>query len=253
MNRQRAGGSRVVSDAGNARDMAGLRGAGGLSVRGRVLLRASAAGVTAVSAACRPGTVVDLRDPAERAARPLTGGHTSTVHHPVQVSRAVLRGVPAPGPRHYLAYYRSMLPVAAPVAVAVVDLLAAPAGAPVVVCCTLGKDRTSVVCGLVLRALGVRVADVARDHALTARLHRRSVAAGATPPWAGRPDERARTAGMATAAATMRELLLGVERAHGSVAGYLIRHGGLTRRSLERAAHTVLTGHRAPRGSVVRP
>ncbi|MFI2207368.1 tyrosine-protein phosphatase [Streptomyces sp. NPDC020192] len=254
MNRQHpSGGSRVIGDAGNARDLFGLRGTAGLSVRGGMLLRASAAGVAAVSATRRPGTVVDLRDPAERAARPLTGEYAATEHCPVSVSRAVLRGVPVPGPHRYLAYYRSMLPVAAPVAATVVDLLATPGSTPVLVCCTLGKDRTSVVCGLVLRALGVRLADVARDHALTGRLHRRSVVAGATPPWVGRPDERARTAGMATVAATMRELLLDVERGHGSVAGYLTRHGGLTSQSLERAVHTVLTGPGTAGGSEVRP
>ena len=50
---------------------------------------------------------------------------------------------------------------------AALGVIADPAAAPVVVHCMAGKDRTGVVCALVLSLLGVSDADIAQDYALT--------------------------------------------------------------------------------------
>jgi protein-tyrosine phosphatase len=47
------------------------------------------------------------------------------------------------------------------------SIIADPAAAPVVVHCMAGKDRTGVVCALVLSLLGVSDEDIATDYALT--------------------------------------------------------------------------------------
>jgi protein-tyrosine phosphatase len=108
----------------------------------------------------------------------------------------------------------------------VVELIADADGHPVVFFCAGGKDRTGLVAALVLGALGVDDEAIAADYALTA---------GNLPVLLERNRARAAARGV-DAEVTEHELLLaeattmlavlGQLRAeHGSVDGYLERHG----------------------------
>jgi protein-tyrosine phosphatase len=113
---------------------------------------------------------------------------------------------------------------------AVVDLIADADGHPVVFFCAAGKDRTGLVAAVVLGALGVPDETIAADYAFTA---------GVLPVLAERNRVRAEARGasaevqldaygraLATAeAATMLSVLSQLRADHGSVEGYLERHG----------------------------
>ncbi|WP_329571323.1 tyrosine-protein phosphatase [Kitasatospora sp. NBC_01266] len=232
-------GTRVIRVPGlpNVRDTGGLPGPGGLRLGRRLLLRGPAPDTGTVAALSGLGvrTVVDLRRPAE-------GGDPDALalldarvlRRPLHADLTGIRGVARPQPGAYLAHYRRLLPQAAPVAAEVLDLLAEPAAAPVYVCCSFGKDRTGLVCALVLRTLRVALADVAADYALTGRAYRalgprdpRPAPVAAYPP----ADLAARTV---SPARTMRRLLTDVEREHHDLRRYLELNG--LRRSAWRGA-----------------
>ncbi|MFF7994636.1 tyrosine-protein phosphatase [Kitasatospora xanthocidica] len=225
-----AGGTRTIALPGlpNVRDSGGLSGPGRTRLRRGVLLRGPAPSPGTAPALDGLGvrTVVDLRLQAEREVENGPADtHAQVLHRPVWGDMSGIRGTTRPLQSAYLANYRSMLAVAAPVAVEVIGLLARTGPAPVYVCCTVGKDRTGVVCALVLRGLGVRLADVANDYALTGRAYRALRPEDPRPNWSYQgtlAELRARTA---APAATMRALLSGIEREHGAVGGFLERHG----------------------------
>lgn len=109
---------------------------------------------------------------------------------------------------------------------AVVELLADGDGHPVVFFCAGGKDRTGLVAALVLGALGVADEEIAADYALTAdnlpllleRNRARAAARGVDP-------EVTEHELLLAEAATMLAVLEQVRAEHGSVEGYLERHG----------------------------
>jgi protein-tyrosine phosphatase len=92
--------------------------------------------------------------------------------------------------------------------------------------CAGGKDRTGLVAALVLGALGVADAEIAADYALTAenlpvfleRNRARAAARGVNP-------EVTEHELLLAEEATMLTVLARVRAEHGSVAGYLERHG----------------------------
>ncbi|MFE6049872.1 tyrosine-protein phosphatase [Kitasatospora sp. NPDC056446] len=258
-----AAGTRTIALPGlpNVRDSGGLSGPRGTRLRRGVLLRgpAPSPGTAPALDALGVRTVVDLRQQAEREV--VDGpGHTRArvLRRPVWGDMSGIRGTTRPAQSAYLANYRSMLEIAAPVAVEVVELLARAGTAPVYVCCTVGKDRTGVVCALVLRGLGVRLADVTNDYALTGRAYRALRPGDPRPEWSyqGSLDElRARTA---SPAVTMRALLDGIEREHGSVGAFLEGHGlspGTRRDAGERVFEPRVFGSRVlePRPAGARP
>ncbi|MER5748009.1 tyrosine-protein phosphatase [Streptomyces sp. NPDC002225] len=212
----------------NVRDSGGLLGPGGARLRRSVLLRgpAPSADTAPVLEAVGVRTVVDLRHPDEHAEQDGPGTMSVRVlRRPVYGDVTRIRGVRRPPPSVYLDNYRDMLAMAAPVAAEVVGLLAAPAPTPLYVCCTVGKDRTGVVSALVLRGLGVRLADIVNDYALTGRAYRALRPDDPRPAWTYTyplPDLRARTASPGW---IMRSLLTGIENEHGSVPLFLERHG----------------------------
>jgi protein-tyrosine phosphatase len=111
-----------------------------------------------------------------------------------------------------------------------VGLLAAPGALPGVYFCSTGKDRTGIVTGLILSALGVDDDAVAADYALTAeRL---------PDDYAELALERARRGGLAeemearylefglaSPAPVMRGMLQTVRDEYGGAAAYLLAHG----------------------------
>jgi protein-tyrosine phosphatase len=107
-----------------------------------------------------------------------------------------------------------------------VKLVADADGHPVVFFCAGGKDRTGLVAALVLGALGVADEEIAADYALTAgnlpvlleRNRARAAARGVDP-------EVTEHELLLAEEATMLAVLGRLRAEHGSVEGYLERHG----------------------------
>ncbi|MFE6690210.1 tyrosine-protein phosphatase [Streptomyces sp. NPDC057743] len=241
-----AQGSRVIPGAPNARDLAGLRADSGLYVRPGLMYRGAAAAIGPLTDHAGLRLVVDLRGGRESAGQKPPSDVT-VLSRPLVADRSVIKTGGTPQPSHYLAYYRQLARLAAPTAAELVGVLAEPERLPLMICCSAGKDRTSVVCALALRAMGVRLADLARDHALTGRLFRRDPAATRLLPWASGLAPRELAARTATPGYILRTLLCGLEHEHGSVRRFLMDHG-LRSSTVRRARHITLG---APRAAVL--
>jgi protein-tyrosine phosphatase len=160
----------------NFRDVGGYRGLDGRTVAWRQLFRADslhrlAGSDWAAFTALGIRTVIDLRrtfEVEQHGRVPAAEGLTYL--NPVLV-HVDWRDVPYPaGTPHerwladrYLNYTEDARAGLAEALSAIAD----PAAAPVVVHCMAGKDRTGVVCALVLSLLGVSDDDIATDYALT--------------------------------------------------------------------------------------
>ncbi|MFI5617198.1 tyrosine-protein phosphatase [Streptomyces sp. NPDC051567] len=244
--------TRILPGAGlpNVRDTGGLRTSDNALMRRGVLLRGPAPVGDSVGLLTDLGirTVVDLRSKAETDVADVPRDRGARVlHRPVWGDMTRIRGVRLPGPGAYLVNYRSMLSVAAPVAVEIVQALAAPDTCPLYVCCSVGKDRTGVMTALVLRALGVRLDDIVKDYALTGRAYRKLRPDDPRPPWVDEYSARELAARTASPAWTMRSLLEGIEKEHGHVRAYLTGFG-LTGPDWRRARRQALEPARAAAG-----
>jgi protein-tyrosine phosphatase len=219
--------ARPMTGLANLRDLGNLRGSGGSYLRTGVILRGpvpTAHWTATVGLGLR--TVVDLRSAAERARTPpvkdVTGAQV-VLTRPIGAPAAKFAPGCHPSPADYLENYRSLLPQAAPVVAELIGLLAGQQdGTPMLICCAAGKDRTGVLCALLLRALGVRLADVARDYALSARTLRR-LSPGEAGEWSVGLASRDYALRAEAVPATVRSLLLEVERGYGRVEDYLAR------------------------------
>lgn len=219
----------------NFRDLGGLAANGGV-VRPRMLMRSDALvslGVPGRAALADLGvrTAVDLREPVERRLDPPDLQDIDLAHHtrPLFGNAIDLRR------RSGLAeLYEQVLDACGGRVAGIVELLAADDGLPAVIFCSAGKDRTGLVCGLLLSALGVDDDAVADEYALTGLvLHGR---------FREVVEERARAAGFAkqstalklgAPATLMKRALEQIRDRHGSAAAYL-QHHGLPPDALER-------------------
>jgi len=156
----------------NCRDVGGYPTVDGRRVRGGLLFRSDLPVLDEEHADELDDlglhTVIDLREPEERAAQPAT--------FPGQPPRIVARTFglgpvvaadPSKASSLERLYETAIRELGAPIA-GVVSELCAPDALPALVHCTAGKDRTGIIIGLVLSALGVSDDDVARDYSLTA-------------------------------------------------------------------------------------
>jgi protein-tyrosine phosphatase len=166
----------------NLRDLRGLRTADGRIVRRGVLYRSEVplGGATGVDVAVwPPADVVDLRTPAEYRVHPAgaSSGGPDAVPHPLDLPGTTVHRFPmgadlAPaladrsGGHDLGAAYRILVRDAAG-AIAGISALVADSAGPVLVHCTAGKDRTGIVVAVLLRAVGVRRADVVTDYLRT--------------------------------------------------------------------------------------
>ena len=174
-------------------------------------------------------TAVDLRaghEVDDHPHRPLVDAGV-TVHHRPIVDETRRRPDDAPVfPRTLDEAYALMLERFGERFSAVVDLIADAGGHPVVFFCAGGKDRTGLVAALVLGVLGVADEEIAADYALTAenlpvlleRNRTRAAARGVDP-------EVTEHELLLAEAATMLAVLERLRAEHGSVEGYLERHG----------------------------
>jgi protein-tyrosine phosphatase len=113
-------------------------------------------------------TVIDLREPEEREARPSSfAGRTPRVVSKTFGLGPVVAADPSKASSLDRLYETAIRELGGPIADAVTEL-STPGALPALVHCAAGKDRTGIVIALVLSALGVADEDVARDYALTA-------------------------------------------------------------------------------------
>lgn len=216
----------------NFRDLGGLPTEDGGRIRPGLLFRSdtlqelTAADVDVLVRRLGLQLVVDLRAPGEVAGEGRGLLEAEPVRH---VNLALHSRDQRPIPdltadtlvQHYLGY----LAVSAAAAAEAFRLLAGE-GLPAVVHCAAGKDRTGVMAGLVLRAVGVPADVVAEDYArsaeavpaIIARLRR-------LPAYADRIDLLPPEVHECRAE-TMADFLSAVDEQYGSVAGFL-REAGL--------------------------
>lgn len=185
-----------------------FRGAGLQRLAGRDLETVRALGIV---------TAIDLRTAAEVEA---SGTYQAALHLPMIERIWDLDDLdPEQEPHDYLVdRYREMLYEGAPTIAAVFRILAEPGRLPAAFYCAAGKDRTGVLAGLVLDALGVEPEAIASDYHLSRerveRIRARAAARSSTmlvqPP-----------AFMQAPAEAMRLLLDWIRGEHGSTPGYL--------------------------------
>jgi protein-tyrosine phosphatase len=223
----------------NVRDLGGHATEGANVTKfGRVVRADSARRLTAAgwSALVEYGirTIVDLRFHEELEADPPFEVPVEVVHVPAfpaleprewaALDRlAEATGDPAAGTKTVYLELLERYPAGFARAVAAV---AQAADGGVLVHCTAGKDRTGLVTALVLRIVGVSIADVAADYALSDRN-----LAPLTAVWIAEAEdelEQARRRRLSmTPAAAMAYVFDELERRHGGAASYL-RAGGVS-------------------------
>jgi protein-tyrosine phosphatase len=158
----------------NFRDLGGLRTATGASVRARRLFRSDA--LTSATVRDRQrlhaaglATVIDLRSEQERSVAGMFMADGVVVHH-LPLGDLVGREDTwerwrDPG---YVAHrYFDVCVSARDSITEAFAVLTDPAAYPVVVHCSLGKDRTGVLVALVLRAIGVPVGTIVDEYTLS--------------------------------------------------------------------------------------
>jgi protein-tyrosine phosphatase len=109
-------------------------------------------------------TAIDLREPAERALNPPDLGVAGIEVHSVPIFSGAFN-VSATDTLDEL--YSSTLAHCGARLGAAVAILAEPDALPAMVFCSVGKDRTGLLCALLLSAVGVDDAAIAEDYALT--------------------------------------------------------------------------------------
>jgi protein-tyrosine phosphatase len=214
--------SRVVPIEGvhNFRDVGGYPTVDGRITRDRMLFRSDALHNLDDAARERLDeldvrTVVDLRSDRERASFPDAVGERRLVEQPIFGEVAF-----DPAPQSLTDVYDLMIDRHGAELTAAVRALAAPEALPGIVHCAAGKDRTGVVVGLILSAIGVPDEVVAADYAATELF--------LTPAFievlaAG--SQHTDDAMLRAEAEFMIALLARVEAEHGGAAAYLRSHG----------------------------
>jgi protein-tyrosine phosphatase len=212
----------------NLRDVGGYATADGGTIRPGLVLRGGALGeissdAHATMAELGLRTIVDLREDTERADLPDSDypAGLAAHRHPLYQGRILLGDIDELG-----VLYTQILERCADQVVAALELLAAPDALPALVHCSAGKDRTGLVVGVLLSALGVPDEVVAEDYArsdeayvgeLRQRMIRKGLALGAKE---SRIEEL-----MSCPPQTMRTVLEDLRAAHGSIEAYLLGSG----------------------------
>lgn len=160
----------------NFRDVGGLAGLDGRTVRWRRLFRSdSLHGLCeddrAAFTALGIRTVLDLRRPYEVERDGRVPDWDGIVWRHIHPNHREWSETPfsdgADLPRYLADRYLDLTEEGAAELAEAVDLIADADSAPMVVHCVAGKDRTGVVCALTLSLLGVCDADIAADYALS--------------------------------------------------------------------------------------
>jgi protein-tyrosine phosphatase len=245
----------TISSPVNLRDVRGLRTDDGRIVRRGVLYRSEVprsadAGGTDV-AVWPPACVIDLRVPDEylpcrcrlRGMEHVCGAHPldadGTTVHRVPLGKDLAPAL-ARGAGDLASAYRILARDAAARIARIVGLVAAADG-PVLVHCTAGKDRTGIVVAVLLRAAGVRRADILADYLRTEtnlpRLWDALRAAGVREP--------RNRALIGVHAGALEVVLDEIDAAGGGAAGWLVAHGA-DPADVERLSERLLSAAYAP-------
>jgi protein-tyrosine phosphatase len=174
-------------------------------------------------------TIVDLRRHDELARDAPIEPPVDVVHVPLQTAadelevQRVWRGGDEDEAGIHAAYALMTEALAPGFARAVETIAEAPDGG-VVVHCFAGKDRTGLVCAMLLRLADVGVDDIAADYGLSSDNIRSII-----DPWAASaPDERERRLRLRIGSSppqVMADVLAGLEQRHGDMRGYLLDAG----------------------------
>ncbi|RFU75522.1 tyrosine phosphatase [Trichoderma arundinaceum] len=147
--------------------------------------------------------------------------------------------------------YRSILTSGAPAFATVLTYLASDewdpsAEKPILLHCTAGKDRTGVICALILSVCGIPDEDVAREYGLTTEglkdakpgLVKRLLA---TPAFEGDPEGAERM--LSSAPESMMATLAMIRKEWGSVEDYIVKECKLTTETIARIRQKLLVGN----------
>jgi protein-tyrosine phosphatase len=174
-------------------------------------------------------TIVDLRRHDELERDPPLDAPVDVVHVPLETPEDELRiraawrqeGDDEAG---ILGAYVLMTELVAPNFARAVEAVAEAPEGGVVVHCYAGKDRTGLMCAMLLRLAGARIEDVAADYGVSGENFRPM-----TDPWAAAaPDDRERALRLRIGASppqVMTKLLAELEQRHGDMRGYLLEAG----------------------------
>lgn len=219
-------GESLVPGAVNFRDVGGLPAVGGRTRSGALYRSGNLAGVDEVGGEAFRSLgirrIIDLRDDDEVAHAPSRVGDIETLRVPLFLGSLASFFI---ADMSLEQMYRALLDGAGDrITAAVRGIVGAE---PVLVHCTVGKDRTGVTVALALAAAGVDedavVEDYARTEAMLPAWRNKRVLAymRSAYPEARHLEELASK----SPARVMRALLDDVRRTHGSAAGYLRAHG----------------------------
>jgi protein-tyrosine phosphatase len=216
----------LVPGTHNSRDLGGIAVRGGV-VKAHSVIRSDAPvelGPSGQAVLREMGIrgAIDLREPVERRLDPPDFGKAQ-----IEVQeRPILEGMKLSAGVTLGEIYIQMLDCRGENLTAVIRRLAASAGTPTIVFCSAGKDRTGIVSGLVLGALGAEDDAIVADYALTERnmkgafrdaIIRRARKAGIT--------EQELVAKVGSPPSLMRDVLGWLRGQHGGVEGFLRGHG----------------------------
>ena len=183
---------------------------------------------------------VDLRNPVECADTPLAARRGTVLRVPIDAGTAEGRLAGRPSSDDYRALCLDTLENCGPAIAESVDAIAQLLPGPVVIGCSLGKDRTGLVTGLLLSALGVPAEAVLRQDA-TARARITGCEVAVRQYAAGRGfgvRELRRRCRLGRSALDAALRMIGTE--FGGAAGYLRAHG--TETSVLSGLRAALTG-----------
>jgi protein-tyrosine phosphatase len=238
----------ALEGAVNFRDLGGYPAEGGMRTRWRVLFRADGLGDLTeadleVLRSLGIRTVVDLRSGDE-----LERGRYDVDAHPVAFHHfPIIERLPDPEefdrrPGLLGSQYQEMLRDAGPQIVAALEVLAAPDALPAVFHCSAGKDRTGIMAGILLRLLGVSVADVVEDYAISDAAMRRMLSTSVVrSKEAAEVLARYPSAMLGADPGNMARFLERIETQHGSMAAF-VASIGVERVVVERLRTSLLEG-----------
>jgi protein-tyrosine phosphatase len=226
----------------NCRDVGGYPAPDGRQVRWGLLYRSDLPVLDAEHApdleALGLNTVIDLREPEERSARPSSAvGRVPRVLDLSFGLGPLVAADPTKAASLRALYRTAILELGGQIA-GIVSALCRPSALPALVHCAAGKDRTGIVIGLVLSALGVPDEVVAQDYAVTADNLTATFFDGLNAE--GRNARVDLTSLVGADVEEMLRLLKLVREVAGDARAYLVEHG-VTAEELDRLGDTLLT------------
>jgi len=172
---------------------------------------------------------VDLRPPEEQAAEPTNAPFLRIVDVPLlRGERTSDPSALANGDGYLRDRYAEIVLDRAPEIGRIFRSLAHEGGLPAVIHCAAGKDRTGVVCAVVLLALGVDEPTVLDDYELTSEYAAAARVEELTAKLSGSGLPPAVTAGLlGTSRSALADAIARLREEHGDVEGYLVGAAGV--------------------------